>query len=62
MLNKYSNSGWAFLRLLRKKPPSPALLKICHTYPTVIKSGTDIPYLEKLQKIYESRDTTLEFW
>ena len=26
------------------------LLKICHTYPTMLKFGTVIPYLEKIQK------------
>ena len=36
------------------RPPLP---KICHTYPTMIKLGTVIPYLKKLQKIYDSRDT-----
>ena len=41
-----------------KRPPLP---KICHIYPTMIKLGTVIPYLEKIQKIYESRDTPLEF-
>ena len=41
-----------------KKDPLP---KICHTYPTMIKLGTVIPYLKKIQKIYESRDTPLEF-
>ena len=39
-------------------PPSP---KICHTYPTMIKLGTVIPYLKKIQKTYESRDTHPEF-
>ena len=34
---------------------------ICHTYPTMMKLGTVIPYLKKIQKIYESRDTPLEF-
>ena len=33
------------------------LPKICHTYPTMMKLGTVIPYLKKIQKIYESRDT-----
>ena len=33
------------------------LPKICDTYPTIIKLGTVIPYLEKIQKVYESRDT-----
>ena len=41
-----------------KKAPLP---KICHTYPTMMKLGTVIPYLKKIQKIYESRDTPLEF-
>ena len=41
-----------------KRPPLP---KICHTYPTTIKLGTVIPYLKKIQKIYESCDTPLEF-
>ena len=35
--------------------------KICHTYPTTMKLGTVIPYPKKIQKIYESRDTPLEF-
>ena len=34
--------------------------KICHTYPTMMKLGTIIPYL-KIQKINKSRDTILEF-
>ena len=29
------------------------------TYPTMMKLGTVIPYLEKIQKIYESRDTSI---
>ena len=37
-----------------KWPPS---LKICHTFPTMMKLGTVIPYLKKIQKIYESRET-----
>ena len=40
------------------KRPRP---KIFHTYPTMMKLGTVIPYLKKIQKIYESRDTPLEF-
>ena len=42
----------------KKAPP---LYKMCHTYPTKMKLGTVIPYLKKIQKIYESRDTPLEF-
>ena len=41
-----------------KRPPLP---KICHTYPTMMKLGTVIPYPKKIQKIYESRDKPLEF-
>ena len=31
------------------------------TYPTITKLGTVITYLRKIKKIYESRDTPLEF-
>ena len=52
-----------FLGLLmdgaKKKPPP--LPKIFHTYPTMMKLGTVIPYPKKIRKIYESRDTSLEF-
>ena len=41
-----------------KKAP---LRKICHTYSTMMKLGTDIPYLKKIQKIYESCDAPLAF-
>ena len=56
-------SGWAFSGLLTdgggpKRSPLP---KICHIYPTKMKLGTVIPYPMKIQKIYESRDTRLEF-
>ena len=57
-------SGWAFSGLLTdegrgcKKAPHP---KICHTYLTMMKLGTVIPYLKKVQKTYESLDTSIEF-
>ena len=38
-----------------------SLPKISHTYPTMMKLGTVIPYLKKIKKIYESRDTPYEF-
>ena len=41
-----------------KRAPLP---KIFHTYPTMMKLGTDIPCSTKIQKIYESRDTHPEF-
>ena len=40
-----------------KKAPLP---KTFHTYPTIMKLGTFIPYPKKSQKIYESRDTLFE--
>ena len=36
----------------------PTLPKICHTYPTMMKFGTVIPHLKKIQKIYKLRDTS----
>ena len=42
----------------KKVPP---LHTICHTHPTIVKLGTVIPYLKKIQKTYESDDTILEF-
>ena len=42
-----------------KKAPLP---KICHRYPKMMKLGTVAPYLKKIQKIYESRDTPLQFF
>ena len=45
----YFNSGWAFSGLLIDLGIKPV------TYPTVIKLGTVIPYLKKIQKLYESR-------
>ena len=43
------------------------LLKICHTYPTMIKRGTVIPYLKKIQKIngqkrYQQSATFVVIW
>ena len=38
--------------------PPPSLKSVTH--PTTMKLGTVIPYLEKIQKIYESRDTASE--
>ena len=41
-----------------KRSPLP---KICYIYPTMMKLGTVIPYLKRIQKLYESRDTPLDF-
>ena len=37
------------------------LSKICHTYTAMMKCDTVIPFLRKIQKIYKSRDTSIEF-
>ena len=50
--------GWGGGEGGDKKTPLP---KICHKCPTMMKLGTGIPYLKKIQKIYESRDTSAEF-
>ena len=42
-----------------QKAPNP---KICQTYPTMMELGTVMPYVKKIQKIYQSRDTPPEFW
>ena len=42
-------------------PKKGPLTKISHTCPTIIELGTVISYLNKTQKIYLSRDTSLEF-
>ena len=34
---------------------------ICDIYPKMMKLGIVMPYLKKIQKIYESRDTLLNF-
>ena len=44
--------------MVGQKAPLP---ENCHTYPTVMKIATVVPYLEKFQKLYESRDTPFEF-
>ena len=38
-----------------------SLPKICLTYPTMMTLGTVMHYPKKIQKIYKSRDTSLEF-
>ena len=38
-----------------------SLSKICHTYPALMKLGTVIPYLKKIQKRHKSRDIPLHF-
>ena len=35
------------------------LYKICYAHSTMMKLGTGIPYLKKMQKIYESHDMSI---
>ena len=39
----------------------PYLSRMYHTYATISKLGTVIPYVKKIQKLCESRDTHPEF-
>ena len=53
---------WPFWGCSRMgEPKRPPLPKISHTYPRMMKLGKVIPYLKKIKKIYESRNTPLEF-
>ena len=57
-------SGWTFLGLFTDEgwgSKRTSLPKLCHTYTAMMKIGTVIPYLKRIQKMYESRDTSLEF-
>ena len=38
-----------------------SLPKIHDTYPAMMKLGTVLPYLRKIQKMYKSGDTSFEF-
>ena len=49
---------WSCLRIWGRGFLAP-VPKICHTYPTMMKFGTVVPYLRKIQRIYKSRDTSL---
>ena len=65
----FFNSFWMFFwrinpiqdGLFRGCSWAPPLPKICHTYPTVMKLGKFMPYPKMIQKIYESRDTAIDF-
>ena len=51
---------WAFSDGLFRSC-SRGLLKVCHTYSAMMKLGTVISDLKKIQKLNESRRTLLEF-
>ena len=48
--------GWG--RGQKAKSPLP---KICQIYPTMMELFTLIPYLKKIQKLFESREAPLQF-
>ena len=48
--------GWGGAGVAKR----PSLPKIRHTYPTMMKLGTVIPYLKKIQELYESLDTPFQ--
>ena len=58
--NPYSK--WAFSGLHTDGGQKGPLPKTCHTYPAMMKLGTAIPYLNKIQKIFKSRYTLLELY
>ena len=49
---------WGCSRMGGKKAHLP---NICHTYPTMMKLFRVIPYLKKIRKIYELRDSPPDF-
>ena len=49
--------GWRGIGEEQKGP----LPKVCLKYPIMMKPGTVIPYLRKIQKMYDSHDASLEF-
>ena len=60
-LERYKQHKYNFpLTLFRMDFYGPPSLKSV-TYPTMMKRGTVIPYPKKIQKIYESRETPLDF-
>ena len=50
--------GCSLMGRAAKKTPIP---KFRHPYSTKMKLGSFIPYLKKIQKIYESFDTPIDF-
>ena len=55
-IHDWSFRGCSWMEERGKKSSLP---KISHTYPTTMKLGTFVPYVKKIQKIYEPRDNHL---
>ena len=60
-LEPFSSQAWTLFRMSLFEAAKSPLPKICRTYPKMMKLGTLIPYLKKIQKIYKSQDTPLKF-
>ena len=52
---------WHFWGWSRMRGPKRVIPKICHMYPTMNQTWHSYILLKKIQKIYESHDTPLEF-
>ena len=61
-----NNNPWdkGYSKLAKSSPLSQIqpIIQFCLIYPTTMKLGTVIPYLKKIEKIYESHDTTLDIF
>ena len=53
------DKGFYTVKLQAFRPPP--LKSVCQAYPTMMKLCIVIPYLKKIQKIYEAHATPLEF-
>ena len=59
---KKTYSGWAFFGLLTDRGGKrPSLPNICYTCPTIMKLGTVLPQLKRIQIMYKSLDTPFVF-
>ena len=58
----YSGQTLSRLFMDGREQKSRLIFKICHVYSKIIRLGTVIPYLKKIQKIYELCGIPLEFW
>ena len=52
--------GGPFRDCSRTGSSQKGLPKICYTFPILMKLGTVIPYLRKIQKLHIARDTALD--
>ena len=60
MLLSLKSEGLSEFKKRNNNCKAPPIAKICHTYPAIIKLGTIMPYFKRIQKLYESGDTSLE--